>query len=130
MHASSALVPLSLSIEPGADIVEIGNAFDRRGRAVAADQYRARDFALPLRVDFVAQPLDEAIAEDPVLGIGEAVLASIVRTASGASGTRSALIMTSSRSFRSFRNFPHCGISTRHGPQVTPQKWTTTGRPA
>jgi hypothetical protein len=26
-----------------------------------------------------------------------------------------------------YRNLPHCGISVRHGPHVTPQKCTTNG---
>ena len=55
-------------IEPCFDDLQVGRAFDAGDRAIARNQQRARYFAMPLRIDLVAQALDEAVGKHPVFG--------------------------------------------------------------
>ena len=68
-------------IEPCFDDFQVGRAFDAGDRAVACNQQRPRYFAMPLRIDLVAQALDEAVVNIQFSLAANPVCASIVATA-------------------------------------------------
>src|SRR5262249_55465800 len=57
---------------PLLEISDLRRSLDGRNLPVARNQHRAGNVALPARIDLEAQPLGVAIAEDPVLGRGQA----------------------------------------------------------
>jgi hypothetical protein len=58
----------ALLVGPFPEIGGLGGSLDGRHISAAGDQDRARDIALPGRIDFVSKPFGKTVIEHPVLG--------------------------------------------------------------
>src|SRR5579871_808758 len=78
MRLNEGIVVLSLAMDllgcsglligPFFEVCDFDRALDGRDVSVPRNQHRARNVALPRRVDLESQPLGKAVAENPVLG--------------------------------------------------------------
>jgi hypothetical protein len=84
--------------QPFFEVRYFRRALDRGDGAVPRDQQRARDLALPGRVDLESEAFDKSVTESQFSADPSPAFSSIARAAPGRLGTRSALIITTSSS--------------------------------